>query len=111
MAKKYEKDYDLQKKLNPLKIDIKFPPFYDYSINLLTNFNTIFGEEVLKIIQFLSMDEKKAFFKDKIPPESENLNNNFLNNNNNINNNEFADSDSELEPINLSPKKITLFDL
>ena len=106
MAKKYEKDYDLQKKLNPLKIDIKFPPFYDYSINLLTNFNTIFGEEVLKIIQFLSMDEKKAFFKDKIPPESENLNNNFLNNNNNINNNEFADSDSELEPINLSPKKI-----
>ena len=105
MGKKYKKDSDLQKKLNNLKIEINYPPFYDYSINVLTKFNTIFGEEVLKTIEFLSTEEKNVLFRDKIQTENESINN--YNNNNNNNNNEIYDeSDSELEPINLDPKKI-----
>ena len=77
IMKKNKKDSELQKKLNRLKIIVKYPLYYEYGINTLT-FKNIFSELINQHIDFLSQKEEKLREEDKIP-SSENSNKYFVN--------------------------------
>ena len=49
IMKKNKKDSELQKKLNRLKVIIKKPTYYDYSLNTLT-FNNVFSDIINHIL-------------------------------------------------------------
>ena len=77
IMKKNKKDSELQKKLNRLKIIVKYPLYYEYGINTLT-FKNIFSDLINQHIDFLSQKEEKLREEDKIP-SSENSNKYFVN--------------------------------
>ena len=77
IMKKNKKDSELQKKLNRLKVIIKKPTYYDYSLNTLT-FNNVFSDIINQHIGFLSQNEEKLREEDKIP-SSENSHKYFVN--------------------------------
>ena len=77
IMKKNKKDSELQKKLNRLKVIIKKPTYYDYSLNTLT-FNNVFSDIINQHIGFLSQNEEKLREEDIIP-SSENSHKYFVN--------------------------------
>ena len=60
MSKKNEFNFELQEKLNRLKISTEKSSFFNFSINSLTLYNKLFGDKVADIIDYLSNSNESS---------------------------------------------------